>query len=145
MIGRPAELDDEIQHERSQAALSVELAELNLRLFAREAVIACMVLCAIGTLGLLVCMLGNFNVGFATSGHTQIVGMEGQYGAYRPERNITPLVMAGAAAAFASSLIVAGGALPQYRRMPGQSGVLIACTGLASLAGLLVLVLSMTV
>lgn len=143
MSGRPAEIEAALIEERSLAALEQEIAEVNFRAFAREAVIASVTLCVFGTLALLVCMVSGFEVGLATSQHTQIVGMEGQYGAYRPERNVTPLVMGGAAAAFAAALIVSGGTLPQYRRLGGQVIILLAGAGLASLAGLLVLALSM--
>lgn len=142
MSGRPAEIEDALIEERSLAALEAEIAESNFRAFAREAVIASVALCIIGTLGLLVCMVSDFEVGLATSRHTQIVGMEGQYGAYRPERNVTPLVMGFSAAAYAAALIVTGGALPQLKRLGLPTIYLLAGSGAASLLGLVVLALA---
>lgn len=143
MSGRPAEIDDALMEERTLASIEAEIAESNFRAFSREAVIASLALCVIGALALAACMAGNFEVGVATSSHTQIVGMQDGYGAYRPERNITPLVMGLSAAAFAAALIVSGGALPQWKRMQLPMIYLLAGSGLASVAGLVVLALAM--
>jgi len=143
MSGRPAEIDEAMMEERTIASIEQEIAESNFRAFSREAVIAALALCLIGTVALAACMAGDFELGLATSKNTQIVGMQDSFGAYRPERNITPLVMGLSAAAYAASLIVAGGALPQLKRLALPTIYLLAGSGLVSVLGLVVLALAM--
>lgn len=141
MSGRPPEIEQAMIEDGHARALAEDLAETNFRAFEREAAIACLALVLIGGAALAACMAANFEVGVATSRHAQITGMEGQYGVYGTDRNVTPLVMGLATAAFAAAMIVAGGALPQWRRLSLPTLYMVGGGGLAALAGLIVMAL----
>ncbi|MBK9973854.1 MAG: hypothetical protein IPP14_03670 [Planctomycetes bacterium] len=136
-------IEDELMNENTVASIRTELAQIHLRAFTREAVIACMVLTGLGVVALLALLLGEFEVSVATAKSTQMTGMYNYSGAFRPDRNITPLVMGAAAAAFSAALIVAGGALPQLKRLPLSTVYLLGGCGGTSFLGLLVLALTL--
>lgn len=113
------------------------------RAFSREAVVACLALCALGVGMLVICIATGFEVGIPTSSGTRTVGMGDYAGAFRPERDVTPLVMGVAAAAFAASMLISAGALPRVRGMKLPIWILLAACGATSALGLVILGLSL--
>ena len=108
--------------------------------FSRRAALIAVTLCGLGTLGLVVCFASGFEVQVPLGGERRTTGVGIYAGAVGSERDITALVMAVAAAAFAASLVVSAGILPQMRRLKVPIMFVLAFCAMASLTGLVVLV-----
>lgn len=124
-------------------AASESVVRREIGAFSREAVIAAAALCIFGIAALAVCLGMGFEVGLATSDGTRTTGMHDYAGAFRAERDLTPLVMGVAAASFAASLIITAGSLPQFRRMKTPNILLLGICAVASVGGLSVLAIAM--
>jgi hypothetical protein len=128
-----------VRESARRAAVS-ERRELRTRTFSREAAIACLVLCMVGLVGLTVCVVGNFDLRVADSGAYEVTHKGGKsWALMRSSYDLTTLFAGLGAAGFASALIICGGALGQFKRMPPGSAYAVGISALVSVVGLLVL------
>lgn len=135
--------EETLVRESLRKVVIAERRELRLRRFTREASIAALVLCLVGLIGLAVCMLGQFDLRVGGSSDYDITHVRGRtYAIRQSSYDLTTLFLGMGAAGFASSLIICGGVLGQWRRLPSGSGYIIATSAFVSMAGLLTLALA---
>jgi len=127
-----------VRESARKAALS-ERAELRARGFSREAAIACMVLCMVGLVGLMICVIGNFDLRVGGSDAYEVTSTGKGWALVRPSYDLTTLFAGIGAAGFASALIICGGAMGQLKRMPPGSAYAVGMSAIVSIVGLLVL------
>ncbi|MBZ0134778.1 MAG: hypothetical protein K8I27_00225 [Planctomycetes bacterium] len=122
-----------------KASLSAR-GEVRARSYSREAAIACMVLCMVGLVGLMVCVVGNFNLQVASSDSYEVTHIGGRtWALVRPSYDLTTLFAGLGTAGFASALIICGGAFGQIKRMPPGAAYAVGMSAVVSTVGLLVL------
>ena len=127
-----------VRNSARRAAMS-ERVELRTRTFSREAAIACMVLCMVGLAGLMVCIIGNFDLRMGGSEGFEVTHTGKGWALVRQSYDLTTLFAGIGAAGFASALIISGGALSQLKRMPIGSVYAVGMSAIVSVVGLLVL------
>jgi len=132
--------EESLVRESARRAASSERRELRARTFSREAALACLVLCTIGLLGLAVCVVGNFDLRVGGSGDYEVTHTGGRsYALVRSSYDLTTLFAGIGTAGFASALIICGGALAQFRKMPPGSAYAVGMSAVVSVIGLIVL------
>ena len=128
-----------VQLSARKAAVN-EHAHTRARGYAREAAIACMVLCMVGLVGLLVCVIGNFNLQVASSDSFEVTHVGGRtWALVRPSYDLTTLFAGIGTAGFAAALIICGGAFAHMKRMPQGAAYAVGMSAVVSTVGLLVL------
>jgi hypothetical protein len=131
---------EQLVRESARRAAFTDRQSVRTRTFSREASIACMVLCTVGLLGLMVCVVGNFDLRMAQTSHYETTHRGGNsWGMMRSTYDFTTLFAGIGAAGFASALIICGGALGQFKRMPPGSAYAVGISAVVSVVGLLVL------
>ncbi len=133
--------DDELRMRANfRKADAAERRERLLRRFTREATSAALVLCGVGFVGLVACVVGQYDLTVGGSSDYDVTHVRGgTYAIRKSSYDLTTLFLGMGAAGFASSLIISGGVLGQLRRLPPGRGYLVGVSAVVSLAGLLVL------
>lgn len=127
----------------SADSLRAEIRDSSFLSFARGAVVVCVILCCMGALALGAWIVGGYEVAVASADGTRAVGIDRFSGTFAAHRDVSPLVLGVATAAFAACMLVGGAALPQARRLPAPSLYVLGASFLASLLGLVLIALSL--
>jgi len=135
----PLSDEEHLVRESARKATLSEAAELRARSFSREAAIACMVLCMVGLAGLTICVVGNFDLRVGDSTNYEVTSTGHGWALMRSSYDLTTLFAGIAAAGFASTLIICGGAFGQLKRMPPGSAYAVGMSAVVSVVGLLML------
>ncbi|GIK53124.1 MAG: hypothetical protein HPKKFMNG_02117 [Planctomycetes bacterium] len=130
---------DERPEERLEEAMLHERLATQIRAYGREIALACVTLCLLGMLAVLVAYLGRFNMGLSTPGSATLVSGQGTTVATQNRVDFTSLIVGFATTCFAANIVVFGGAVFQLRRLVPASAWTISLTACASAAALLML------
>lgn len=120
-----------------------ERKELRMRIFHREASIAALILCSVGLVALMVCVIGAFDLQVGSSTEYEVTNAGGgTWALVRPSYDLTTLFAGLGMAGFAGSLIICGGVIGQFRKLPPGSAYAVGLSAIVSSVGILVLAMA---
>jgi hypothetical protein len=132
--------EEALVRESMRKVQTSERKERRMRMFQREASIAALLLCSVGMIGLMACVIGSFDLQVASSSEFEVTHVGGQsWALVRPSYDLTTLFAGLGMAGFAGSLIICGGVMGQFKKMPPGSAYAVGMSAFVSIVGILVL------